>query len=326
MYAIDKRKIAVENGRKYDLRIRGADESNPVLLYLHGGPGGTDRGVAMKYLEPLASICTLVFWDQPGVGKAFRWRDLPKKTTHTVDSYIESLRDVMCWLKKRFRRDKIHVLGHSFGTKLGVAAAVTYPEHFAAYIGTAQCTNLFQEVLSYDFTMEEALKRNDRKALKVLKKIDRPVNGEYRRASDIRKQRKICGAYGGIVHGKGIGNFEAIALMLKEYLPFELFIKNQIGGGRVAKALAKPFREVDLFEVAQRVEMPVYILEGRHDYCCPFESVEKWFAQLEAPHKELVWFENSGHLPMIEEPERFNKTIAERVFQHSACFFSADIL
>ena len=317
MYAIDKREVVVEHGRKYDLRIRGVDENNPVLLYLHGGPGGTDRGIALHVLTPLASICTLVFWDQPGVGKDFRWRDLPKKTTQTVDSYIEGLRDVMCWLKKRFRRDKIHVLGHSFGTKLGVAAAVTYPEHFAAYIGAAQCTNYTQEILSYDFALEQATKHNDQKALRILEEIGRPVNGTYQREFDIRKQRRICGKYGGIVQGKGLSNAQCNVLMLKEYLPLEYFIKNQIGGGRVSKALAKPFREIDLFKVAQRMDVPVYILEGRHDYCCPFESVEKWFAQLEAPHKELVWFENSGHLPMTEEPALFVQTVAERVFGQS---------
>jgi len=313
MYAIDKRETACVNGQTYDLRIRSTNESNPVLLYLHGGPGGTDRGIALEYLTPLASVCTLVFWDQRGVGKAFRLLDL-LRTKPTVDVYVEDTHQVMCYLKQRFHKEKIYVLGHSFGTKLGVLTAAKYPEDFAAYIGTGQCTNLFQEVLSYDFTMEEALKRSDQKALRVLKKIGRPVNGEYKRESDISKQRKICGKYGGIVHGKGIGNAEAVALMLKEYSPFEYFIKNQIGGIRVANALGKPFREIDLFETAKKVDVPVYIFEGHHDYCCPFESVEDWFKELQAPYKELVWFENSGHVPMLEERDRFLNTMAAHVF------------
>ena len=316
MYTIDKRETAVINGQKYDLRIRGADESNPVLLYLHGGPGGTDRGIALEYLKSLASICTLVFWDQRGVGKAFKLLDA-FRAKPTVDVYIEDTHHVMCYLKKRFNQEKIYVLGHSFGTKLGVLAAVKYPEDFAAYIGTGQCTNMFQEVLSYDFTMEEALKRSDQKTLRVLKKIGRPVNGEYRREADIGRQRKICGKYGGIVHKKGIGFFEAAELMLKEYSLFEYFIKNQIGGFHVANALEKPFREIDLFKIAKKVDIPIYIFEGRHDYCCPFASVEEWFSALQASYKELVWFEHSGHMPMLEEHDLYLKTIAGRVFKQS---------
>lgn len=314
MYAIDKREIAAVNGQKYYLRIRSADESNPVLLYLHGGPGATDRGIALKYLEPLVSVCTLVFWDQRGVGKAFKISDA-LKTELSVDRYVDDTHKVMCYLKKRFHKNKIYVLGHSFGTKLGVLTAVKYPDDFAAYIGTGQCTNLFQEVLSYDFTMEEAIKRNDKKALDILQRIGRPVNGEYRRESDISKQRKICGKYGGIIRNKGIGFSKCVALMLKEYSPFEYFIKNQIGSLYVSGALSKPFREIDLFEAAKKVDVPIYLFEGHYDYCCPFASAEEWFQKLQAPHKELVWFENSGHMPMIEECELYNKTIVERVFK-----------
>ena len=75
--------------------------------------------------------------------------------------------------------------------------------------------------------------------------------------------------------------------------------------------------EVDLFSEIPSVDVPVYFFSGRHDYNTPFVLVEEYYEALEAPKKELVWFEESAHSPNIEEPERFNRLMVEKVLKET---------
>lgn len=179
-YAIDTSEIVKYNHNNYYLRIRTENVLNPVVLFLHGGCGAADRAFIMKWQSPLASICTLVAWDQRGAGVAYS-RKKAKTETLTKELYINDLHNVVEYLKKRFNKSKIIIVGHSFGSQLGVWYCQRYPENVESYVGIGQVIDAARnEEISYKFTLDEARKRNDKRAEKVLLKIGPPVNGFYK--------------------------------------------------------------------------------------------------------------------------------------------------
>lgn len=118
-FTIDKNEIINFNSNKYFLRIRSGNENNPVVLFLHGGCGSPDRAQVMKYQSPLAEKFTLVAFDQRGSGYAYDGKEA-KSLDLTKEIYVEDVHNVVDYLKQRFNKDKIIIVGHSFGSVLGV--------------------------------------------------------------------------------------------------------------------------------------------------------------------------------------------------------------
>lgn len=179
-YLIDTSEKVSVNGSNYFLRIRSQDISNPVVLFLHGGCGAADRPFIMKWNSPLAEYATIVAWDQRGAGLAYN-RKVAKTEVLTKELYINDLHNVVQYLKKRFTKNKIILVGHSFGSQLGVWYVQKHPENVESYVGIGQVVDAVRnEEISFEFTLNEAKKRNDKRAIKVLEQIGPPVNGFYK--------------------------------------------------------------------------------------------------------------------------------------------------
>ena len=127
------------NGTKQWVLIRGNDESKPVLLYLHGGPGQSLIPFAYKATNKLVNDFIVVYWDQRGTGLSYD-ESIPDETM-TIDQFIEDTRSVTEYLKRKFNKDKIYLLGHSWGTVLGTLVIQKYPDDYYAYIGVGQVVN-----------------------------------------------------------------------------------------------------------------------------------------------------------------------------------------
>ena len=176
-YQIDVAEVIHVNNNDYHIRIRTKNKENPVVLFLHGGCGAADRPFIMKWNSELASVATLVCWDQRGAGVAYN-RKIAKKEVLTKELYISDLHNVIRHLKERFNKEKIILVGHSFGSELGVWYIQQYPEDIESYVGIGQVVDATRnEQLSFEYTLREAEKKNDRRAVKVLRKIGPPVNG-----------------------------------------------------------------------------------------------------------------------------------------------------
>jgi pimeloyl-ACP methyl ester carboxylesterase len=313
-YKIDVSEAVRYHGETYYLRIRSNDESNPVVLFLHGGPGSPDMPFVMKYQSALADACTIVAWDQRGCGRAYD-RKLAKTEVLTKELYISDAHNVILYLKERFGKEKIVIVGHSFGSQLGVWVAQRFPEDIAAYAGIGQVVDLVRnEDLSFAFVMDEAVKRKDARAIKRLRAIGPPVNGFYK-DDKVFVQRNYLHKYGGAQYGKHrsmIGNaLPLIPCMFGEY-PLKTMLNFFKGNFH---CLGSPMckERLNFLEEAKELQMPVFLFIGRHDYNTPFALAEDWFHALRAPYKQLVWFEKSGHEPQWEEPERWNEVFRKYV-------------
>jgi len=300
----------------YYLRFRSQDISNPVVLFLHGGCGAADRPFIMKWQSSLSEYCTIVCWDQRGAGVAYN-RKTAKKEVLTKELYLEDLHRIIEYLKKRFNKDKIIIVGHSFGSQLGVWYAQIHPENLLAYVGVGQVIDAANnETISWNFTIKEAEKRNDKRALKILNEIGPPVNGFYK-DDKLLLQRNYLNKFGGILYGK-YGNsvmntLPKIPCMFKEY-SFSTIL-NYVSANTYCLSQPLGQEKVDFLKDVKKLDVPVFITMGEYDYNTVSSLAKQWLDQLEAPYKKFCIFDKSGHTPQWEESEKWNNLFVEEILK-----------
>ena len=297
-----------------DLRLRGTNEDNPVVLFLHGGPGVCDRHFILEEQAELTDVCTIVCLDQRGAGKSYTRAQ--GKRHMDMETVIGDAIAVIDYLRERFHQEKIYLVGHSYGSYLGVLLAARVPEKIAAYVGVGQLANGAEnERISYEFVWNEAQKRKDEKAIRELVRIGAPVNGFYRSLDDLTTQRNLMTKYGGAAHGKKQGMISSMVLPVLRSPEYTLgdLIRYANGAYYNMRELWRQVITCDFLSTVQKLDVPVYITAGRHDRNTPPELAKRWLDALVAPEKEWFWFEDSAHSPIREEKEKWNKTLRTQV-------------
>jgi pimeloyl-ACP methyl ester carboxylesterase len=300
------------------LLIRGKSTNNPILLFLHGGPGSAEWPLARDYNLELENHFIIVYWEQRGAGKSYS----SKTPNMNVKQFISDTYDIVQYLRKRFNQEKIFLIGHSWGSLIGILTVQKYPEFFHAYIGIGQfVSGKEQEKISYKYVMDMAIKNNNKKAIKELNQINSPeqpygtIDQKGKWYQQLMTQRKWLLNFGGCFYGEKNHNKWTIQFFrTPEYSVMDL-IKWVQGNTFSIKTLWPEIMQHDLFKQVPKLEIPVYFLVGKHDYNTPFELVEKYFNQLAAPKKELIWFDNSAHSPMYEEAYKFNDVLIKKIRQ-----------
>jgi pimeloyl-ACP methyl ester carboxylesterase len=161
------------NGLDQRMIIRGRDTTKPVLLYLHGGPGSPEFPFVRQFNSGIEDIFVVCYWDQRGAGLSYS-KDIPPSTM-TLPQFVEDTKVVSEYLIRRFSRDKIYLLGHSWGTLLGSFTVKKYPEYYHAFISVGQVAQQEKsEVISYNFVLSKAKELKDGKAIKSLEGIGLP--------------------------------------------------------------------------------------------------------------------------------------------------------
>lgn len=302
-------------GLSQRIHIKTDDETKPVLLFLHGGPGVCNRHGIMLDHADLADTFTLVGWDQRGSGGSYKGATLD---TLTVSRFVEDARELVEWLCGRFSKDKIFIIGGSWGSALGFLLANRYPEHIAALVGFGQFVNGEKnEDVCYAYTLEEAKKAGDEKAVKTLEGVGPPVMGMYKGGyGGMMKQRRLMMKYGGYSKNAKkrsyFGSFVVPMIKSKEYTLSEM-IGVAKGNKMVLEAMWPEVGALDFEKDCTKFKVPVFIFDGRLDMNTPSTLVQPYFDKIEAPIKELVWFENSGHNPMNDESDKFKTLLRQRL-------------
>lgn len=296
-------------GVEQTVLIRGVDRRKPVLLYIHGGPGFGMLPMARFSSEELEKHFVVVFWDQRGAGASCS-PEIPV-TSLTLEQIVEDTLELASILGKRFGPgEKIYLLGHSWGSVVGTLAAQRRPEAFHAYIGVGQAVHgARNEELSYQFVLEEARRRGDAVALAELEAVYPP----YGRPEDFATQRSWLVRFGGTIYDlDAAGAALWPALFGREYT-----LSQRLGYfpcmQRSIDAMWHEFLAIDFFEQVPRLEVPVYLLVGRHDYNTPFELAVAWGDQLVAPKIEVIWLEGVAHIAPLENRAEFQRALIERV-------------
>jgi pimeloyl-ACP methyl ester carboxylesterase len=300
------------------ITIRGHDKKLPVVLYLAGGPGGSDLAWTRKYLSELEKYFIVVTWDQPGSAKSFHAVDT---ATLKPDRYLSDAYELTGYLLKRFEQSKIYLLGHSWGSLLGMWLIQRHPEAYHAYAGTGQVVNTVEnDVTGYELACRLLEEKGDQRTLARLRKAGAPpyregnVNLKY--AVYATTLLKYMNTHARGESGRGRPPITLDMLRAPEYNLLDKF--NYFRGAfRTFNHVYPQLEDVDLEQQVPRVDVPVYFALGRWDVNAMSKIAARYFETLDAPYKELVWFEKSGHLPHYEEPARFVQFMTERVLGNS---------
>lgn len=271
--------------------VRGNDSSLPVLLFLHGGPGMPAMYLAHAFQRDLEKDFVVVQWDRRGAGKSYR-EDIG--STLNTEQLVADTIELTNVLRARFHQDKIYLVGHSWGTYLGMLVIARHPELYRAYVGIGQLARSSPiPGIQDEYIRQSARRAGDQQAIQELDE------------KGARVRETLLFKFGGeIRNAKSFMPLLLTGLTAPEYslrdarnipkgvsLYSRNFVYNSIPG--------------DLMDAVTQVDIPIYFFTGRYDYTDPFSLTEQYFSQISAPAKHIVWFEKSAHFPFYEEPEAF---------------------
>lgn len=293
------------NGTDMGMIIKSKDISNPVLLFIHGGPGMPEYFLTEDYKTGLEENFTVVWWDQRGSGLSYK-SDIDEDKM-TKDQFVSDTIEVTKYLCRRFGKDKIYLMAHSWGSYIGILAAQKAPELYNAYIGIGQiCNQIEFEELAYDYMLDYYEKSGDVKLVEKLKKLNFKGKGE--KPDEYNKIRDS------IMHKAGIGTMRnmksvvwGIFMPVMESREYTVEEKINIWRGKIFSAstsLRKERNKRDLRDYVTEFEIPVYFFSGLYDYTVNYSLSEDYLKKINAPVKGFYLFEDSAHSPIFEEPEK----------------------
>jgi pimeloyl-ACP methyl ester carboxylesterase len=304
------------NGVEQGMFIKSKNINNPVLLFVHGGPGMPEYWLTQRYPTGLEDIFTVVWWEQRGAGLSYS-PDIPAETM-TAEQFISDTLEVTNYLRKRFTKDKIYLMAHSWGSYIGIQTAARAPELYYAYIGIGQVTyQIKSEQLAYEYALEYYKKNGNTDMVQRLEAAPPtttvPLPAAYMALRDP------------YMHGAGIGTTHDMksvvtgiffpSLQFREYTLGE---KINLWRGKISSRSSKfnlwnQILATDLTQKVTELKIPVYFFHGTYDYTCAYPLAKDYFKKLKAPLKGFYTFEQSAHSPMFEEPEKMLKILQEDV-------------
>jgi len=289
-------------GQSQTLSIRGTNKDNPIVLFLHGGPGLAQICYARKYQSKLEDNFLVVNWDQRGSGKSYSF--FMDKENFTKKQLVEDGKEVIEYLCKTYGKDKLILVGHSWGTELGMGVIKSDSSRILAYVGIGQVVSQKEgESISYEYAIDLAKRNQDSSAVNNLESMKDAASKDKIKAT-LEKENAI----------KKYSPFKDDINITKEVIKGCLFspesngldaIKYVCGNKLSAEKLWGTNNEFNLFNDVKKVNIPVYFCAGRYDYTTPSVLVEKYYETLEAKQKEFIWFENSAHFPQYTENDKF---------------------
>ena len=311
-YPIDQKEKVLLGGLKQTIHIWGTKAENPVVLFLHGGPGIPNRYNILERHADLLPDFTLVAWDQRGTGGSYFGCDPESLTLEQLIADGAELIDYLC---QKLGKRKLFLLGGSWGTELGTYLCRRHPEKIAGYIGYGQVVNGEEnETRSWNFCLRKAEEAGDTEAIEELRRIGPPARGQDKPVFEgLMAQRRLLQKFGGSSMKKQ-GYFKGTVLPILKAT--ELSLSEKIGVAKGYKlCLSQMWPTIvhyDFVKDEHEFAMPYYIFQGVHDENTPASLIQAFYDVIVAPEKDLVWFEHSAHGPLGEEPEKFKGLMREK--------------
>jgi pimeloyl-ACP methyl ester carboxylesterase len=282
---IDTHEIVLIGGIKQYINIKGKNDSLPLLLFLHGGPGGSVMNYAHKFTDKLQEHFVVIQWDQRETGKTLQLNSSPVPLTLPV--FQNDTHELIETLLRRFQQEKLYLVGHSWGTALGFYIAGKYPELLYACISIGPMINqLESERIILEMMKESARQTGNKKETEELATVKIPFeNGEQ-----LYYHRKWLFAFNG--SSKKLSRSYVLTWSSTWLTVFNEASKD------------------NFIESLPAIHCPVYFFAGRKDYQTNSGITEDYYTRLIAPKKGLFWFERSGHSIPSSEPGMMQDVIS----------------
>ena len=300
--------------------IRGEDIKNPVLIFLHGGPGAPLFGMSSsrRLDAELIKHFTIVHWDQRGAGKSYN-NEIPVNSM-TFNRLVENCNELIDYVRNKCNTQKVYIVGHSGGSVIGIKTAFKYPEKIHAYVGVGQIIDDHeQQKLSYNYILEKARLSSNKNNQRAIEALGPPP---YDSPEKINKKNGFIFQYGGVLHENSakkmlvnmLGFLTSPEYSLSE--GYSTFVNK--GYNFTTIAMWDEMRSINIAAEIKSIQVPIFFFEGKYDMATPTILVENYYDNLDAKKgKKLIIFENSAHLPMIEEKAKYEELLVQELLIES---------
>lgn len=269
-------------GIKQWISIQG-DERNPILLFLHGGPGNSAMSYAQKFTGQLQKYFLVVQWDQRQSGKTARLNTRSKRLT--VELMESDAVEMIWYLCSRFSQKKIYLMGHSWGGFLALRMAMNHPDLLESCFAISPMVNQLESEYSALEWMQGKSKELD--ILSAANELGR-VKIPFEDGDQLFYHRKWLAFFSG------------------SEIPTQAFVNRW---ARQWLTLFNQASSVNFFETATTINCPVYFFVGSNDRLTYSKITEDYYKKVKAEKKDLFWFTNSGHNLNLTEPEKLQRII-----------------
>ena len=302
-------------GSSLAMMIRGDNVKNPVLLFLAGGPGGTDIGALRRNSQGLERAFTVATYDQRGTGKSYDTLD--PTSTLTLQGAVNDAVQVTNYLRARLHQDKIYLVGNSWGSILGVLAAQQHPELFAAFVGAGQMVDIkATDRLYYQDTLAWAQRTGNTSVVRQLTRNGLPPYANPLDYEPLLGNEQKVYPYDAAGLGEGASGFSE-NLFFREYSLMEE-LHNLAGFLDTFTVLYPHLQNIDFRSQVTQLQIPVYLVQGGHETRARSEPAAQWFRILKAPVKKTIIFERSGHRSLFQQPDLFYQVMTGTVLAQTA--------
>ena len=302
------------NGAPNGFFINSKNLDNPVLLFVSSGPGTDDYVFTDKYKDMhIEDEFTIVYWDYRYMGIAYNG-DMDIDSVN-IDNLLNDTYTVTEYLKERFNKEKIFIMGFSGGSKIALMEAEQHPENYYAYIGMAQCVTDSEEndTIMYDFMKGVFEERCDKRRLNKLEdSVIHLDSGNIKCKDWYAYVNLLHDAGGGTIHNKS--EFEGITWPIITCSCYTLKEKINYVIGMKKYRTTPLCSELDDFDYRKSIidmKIPVFFISGEYDYNCPWKLAEEYCDLLNAPQKKFYRISGSAHSPLWENPEQTEKALIE---------------
>ena len=308
-----KETLLIDND-KYGMFYVTKNVNNRVILFLHGGPGSPEyiffqSQIKSLYLDDFYTVC---YMEQRGSGMLFEG-----KRNITTDILVEDIKKFSIYLCKKFKQEKLVLMGHSWGTYLGMRAVNDFPELFSCYIGISQLCNIKESERDiYQYFIQELNKINDTKHLEKLIQYD--MN-----AQQFPQLKYLQSVKTKILKKLNVGLTRKPLpknMFFKQLLSFKGYTINEkfgLLGGMICsrKVFMDEVRNLKIDCERHKIKIPILIIHGKFDYQVSMRVSQNLFSNVQAPLKEYAVFNKSAHFPHFEEAKLFTEKISSYIMR-----------
>lgn len=305
-------------GQEQYLLIRGENKDNPVIIWLHGGPSGSDTYANYAFTKYLVDEYTVVGWDQRGCGRTYHRNEQidPNNETATFEQAQQDLDELVDYVCNRFGKDQVILIGHSYGTMLGSKYALNHPEKVAAYIGVGQVVSFDSEIYSYQDALEKAKAKGDNTTEMEAAYKTYLEDGSLMNMLALRS--KVSPYHQPEIKTNTI--WLGVASPYMGIDDMRWFMK-QMSLARyleLNRHLYSYVMEADVRDYGMEYQVPVGFITGSCDWITPVKYAQDYYDGISAPQKQIYFMAGCGHAPQYDLPEEFAtmvKTMLEEYLQ-----------
>lgn len=309
---IDEAEFAEIGGIEQWITIRGQDRDNPVVLFLHGGPGVATSPYPRDIHFAWTKDFTFVQWDQRGSGKTYG-RAGPLAPDVTIGRMAQDGIEVAEFLRQRLHKEKIIILGLSFGSILGTQMVKSRPDLFYAYVGTGQMVNERDaEAIDYRSVLDKARARGDQTAIRELEALGPPP---YATQTRLGVQRKWARVYepgldsNWTMISRVLFDSDAGFRDLRDYIRGISDSQDHFFG----EDMTGPLNNIDMTALGTDFAVPFFVFQGADDDIAPASLARDYVARITAPQKQFVAIAGAGHTAMYTHVDEFLRLVVANV-------------